>query len=102
MLLPHGDRSSRHNAALIIANGDQVIEADLRSIVTGCVDGAAAAGVITFESLHPRRSYVLLDQASQVVQAAEKTVLSKNAICGFYFFRSANDFIVSAVFRPHA
>jgi NDP-sugar pyrophosphorylase family protein len=82
---------------LIIANGDQVIEAELRSIVAGFVDGGAAAGVITFESLHPRWSYVQLDQAGHVVQAAEKTVLSRNAICGFYFFRSASDFTDAAM-----
>src|SRR5206468_6954782 len=78
---------------LVICNGDQVIDADLGEIVSLFIDDDADAGVITFESVHPRWSYVELGDHGQVLQAAEKRVISRNAIAGFYFFASGKLFV---------
>lgn len=81
---------------LIIANGDQIIDASLKSIIADlelkCVD----AGVITFESIHPRWSYVKTDADGTVLQAAEKQVISNSAIAGVYYFKKASLFIEAA------
>ena len=54
------------------------------------------AGVITFESVHPRWSYVRLNENNLISETAEKRPISKNAIAGFYYFKYGKDFINSA------
>ena len=80
---------------LIIANADQVFEEDLEKVIRSFeeYDG----GVITFESAHPRWSYVKVDRNSFVVEASEKKPISKKAVAGFYYFRKGGDFIESAM-----
>ncbi|EDX79078.1 Nucleotidyl transferase family [Brevundimonas sp. BAL3] len=81
---------------LIIANGDQIINIDLKRPLRRFRDACADAGVITFESVHPRWSYVRLDADNLVLQAAEKRVISRTAIAGFYYFASAELFVEAA------
>lgn len=81
---------------LVIANSDQIIDSDLSEIVDRFVEQNADAGVITFNSVHPRWSYVSLDDEGMVVQSSEKQVISRNAIAGFYYFRRAEQFFESA------
>ena len=81
---------------LVIANGDQVIEADLAGIVAGFRQKQAQAGVIVFDSVHPRWSYADLDASGNVQQTAEKQVLSRNATAGFYYFDSGRRFVTAA------
>lgn len=80
---------------LIITNGDQVIDADMAPIVQH-LSKSYDAGVVTFESVHPKWSYVRTDVNGMVIEAAEKRPLSKKAIAGFYYFKHGEDFIASA------
>jgi dTDP-glucose pyrophosphorylase len=80
---------------LIIANSDQIFEGSLKGIVASFKD--SDAGVLTFESVHPRWSYVRLNENQQVVETAEKRPISKNAIAGLYYFRRGRDFVDSAM-----
>jgi len=52
---------------------------------------------VTFESVHPRWSYVRLDKEQYVVETAEKHPISRNAIAGLYYFRHGSDFIEAAM-----
>jgi NDP-sugar pyrophosphorylase family protein len=81
---------------LVIANADQVIDADLAAITAGFDRQGARAGVIAFDSVHPRWSYVAVDEAGNVSEAAEKRVISRNAIAGYYYFDTAGTFIDAA------
>jgi NDP-sugar pyrophosphorylase family protein len=83
---------------ILIANGDQIIDCDLADIVTTIIASNASAGVLTFDSVHPRWSYVKVNERCEVLQAAEKRVISGNAIAGLYFFRTGRIF-VDAAFR---
>jgi NDP-sugar pyrophosphorylase family protein len=85
-----------HDAPLIVTNSDQIIEANLAALV-GEIEGSAAdAGVLTFPSTSPRWSYVVLDAGGDVIQAAEKRVLSRDAIAGLYYFSTAGRFFRAA------
>ena len=84
------------NQPLVIANSDQIIDDDLSSALRAFDESFAAAGVITFDSVHPRWSYVLNDSNGDVLQAFEKKVMSRNAIAGFYYYDSAQRFLDSA------
>lgn len=82
--------------ALIVANSDQVIEEDLAQMVNNFRINDCAAGVITFDSVHPRWSYIIDDEHGRVLQTFEKKVASRNAIAGFYYFKTAANFVQAA------
>ncbi len=84
------------DAPMIIANGDQVIENNIRSAIEYFEAMCADAGVIVFDSIHPRWSYVKREADGRVLQAAEKQVISRDAVAGFYYFRKAAYFIETA------
>jgi len=81
---------------LIVVNSDQLIDEDLSDAVDSFVCSKAAAGVITFDSVHPRWSYIVNDEHGNVAQTFEKHVVSRNAIAGFYYFETALLFIEAA------
>jgi dTDP-glucose pyrophosphorylase len=86
-----------NNNPLIIANGDQVIESSLAEVTKDFQKDKLDAAVITFESIHPKWSYVRLNEKNKIVEAAEKRPLSKNAIAGFYYFSNGIDFVSAAM-----
>jgi dTDP-glucose pyrophosphorylase len=80
---------------MIIANSDQIIDTDLAGLIQRLQADNADAGVITFESVHPRWSYVALEDGV-VTRASEKEVISKNAVAGIYYYRTAGTFFDAA------
>ena len=80
---------------LIIANSDQIIDADYQSVLRYFLDKNADAGIITFPSIHPRWSYAR-KKGEEVVEVAEKRPLSKDAIAGFYYYAKGSDFVEGA------
>lgn len=83
-----------NDTPLIVANSDQLFDAPLAELLQGL--GDADAGVITFESVHPRWSYVRLGEQGLVVETAEKRPISRQAIAGLYYFRRGADFVAAA------
>ncbi|WP_417481986.1 glycosyltransferase family 2 protein [Maricaulis sp.] len=81
---------------VLIANYDQVVDENLSNIVDEFTASGAAAGVVTFDSIHPRWSYVRCDQTGSVIEAAEKRVISRQAIAGVYYFDTGRRFIEAA------
>jgi dTDP-glucose pyrophosphorylase len=86
-----------NNESLLIVNGDQIVQANLseaiRSFQTKDLDG----GIITFDSVHPRWSYVRLNDEGFVVETAEKRPISRNATAGLYYFKYGKEFVESAM-----
>lgn len=81
---------------LVIINGDQFINTNLQRVFDFFIDDGLDGGIVTFESLHPRWSYVRLDERGLVIEAAEKRPISKYATAGCYYFRRGRDFVDSA------
>ncbi|RDC54239.1 nucleotidyl transferase [Pedobacter chinensis] len=80
---------------ILILNGDQVIDFNLDTIYKFWSKEDADAGLITFNSVHPRWSYArLIDNV--VVQTAEKNPISNFAIAGAYYFKNASIFFEAA------
>ncbi len=80
---------------LIIANSDQVISHSYFEVLKSFEEKDVDAGVIVFDSVHPRWSYVKLVN-DEVVETAEKRPLSKHAIAGFYYFKKGRDYVDAA------
>lgn len=77
---------------LLVANSDQVLEWDSCAFyhsVNSAIDGA----ILTFESVHPKWSYVQLDADGNVTRVAEKEVISSHATCGLYHFAKGSDYV---------
>jgi len=82
---------------LIVSNGDQIIDDDLEAFVKRFRTAAVQAGVVTFDSVHPRWSYVEVGEDGYVREAAEKRVISRHAIAGFYYFDTGRRFLDAAM-----
>mgnify|MGYP001559611986 CR=1 FL=1 len=82
--------------SLIIANSDQIIEKCLMSAYNDFTHKNYDAAVITFESVHPKWSYVKLGDMNEVIETAEKKPISKNAIAGLYYFNKGKYFVEAA------
>ena len=80
---------------LIISNNDQKFDCDIKAIIEDFRNRKADAGVVTFECVHPRWSYVRMDN-NEVVEVAEKMPISKSAIAGLYYFKKGSDFVKAA------
>ena len=80
---------------VIVANMDEIIDVDLNETIKIFRKKNASAGVISYESSHPRWSYAIINSKNEVGFCAEKKVISKNALAGFYYFQSRDIFIDS-------
>lgn len=84
------------NDELIILNGNEILDIEFVEIVNFFRKELVDAGVVIFDAIHPRYSYVSLDENNLVQEAAEKLPLSRNAVAGFYYFSKGHDFILGA------
>ena len=81
---------------LIIANGDQIIDHDLKGAVAHFQDRGLDGGILVFKAVHPRWSYVKCDGDGLLIEAAEKRPISDLATAGFYWFARGRDFVRAA------
>ncbi len=83
------------NDEILVLNADQIIDCNYNEVLANFRSLNSDGGIISFNSVHPRWSYAkVINQ--EVFQTAEKNPISNDAIAGFYYFRSANDFIKGA------
>jgi dTDP-glucose pyrophosphorylase len=80
---------------LLIANSDQLFEKPIAEMINDFQK--ADAGIVTFDSVHPRWSYARLDEQGKVVETAEKRPLSRHAIAGLYYFSRGTHFVDAAM-----
>lgn len=78
---------------LLIANSDQFIEwesgAFFHAMNAPHVDG----GILTFQSTHPKWSYVQTDSLGNVSLLREKEVISQEATVGIYYWQRGADYV---------
>jgi choline kinase len=82
---------------LLIVGSDQIINADLSEIARYFLSSDLHGGTVIFEDVHPRWSFVRLDENDCVIEAAEKRPISKNASAGYYYFRTGGLFLNAAM-----
>lgn len=80
---------------LVVAGGNQLMLENPQSIITDFQNNDYDGGVVIFDDIHPKWSYVKLDADNLVIEAAEKRPISRNATTGFYYFKYASYFIRS-------
>ena len=88
--------SINNDDELIILNGDQLVKNGLSEAVEEFRKKEYTGGVIVFRSVHPRWSYVALDENGLVNETSEKRPISNMATAGCYYFRHGKDFVNAA------
>lgn len=78
---------------LLVINGNQLIDYDLREIIQDFRDRKLDGGILTFDSVHPKWSYVRLNEEQLVVQTSEKRPISSMATAGCYYYKSGAEFV---------
>lgn len=79
--------------SLLILNMNDMIQMNFANIVNDFESRQLDAGTIVFHSIHPRYSYVVLDEDNLVIEAAEKNPISHHATAGFYWFARGKQFV---------
>ncbi len=81
---------------LMIANSDQLIEDNISDYVNFSRVGDLSGTIMVFEDNDPKWSFARLNEKGNVVEVAEKKLISNLATVGIYYFRKGNDFIAAA------
>ena len=82
---------------LLILNGDQLIRRDINEALDNFRKRDLDGGIVVFRSVHPRWSYVVLDESDLVMQTSEKRPISNIAAAGCYYYKKGSDFVRSAL-----
>jgi len=81
---------------LLIANSDQIMEYEAKNfnfLRNHCdIDGS----IFTFNAVHPKWSFVRVNEDGFIVEVAEKNPISNIATCGVYWFKCGSDFVNAA------
>jgi dTDP-glucose pyrophosphorylase len=78
---------------LLIANSDQYLDWDSTEFMYSMLADNIDAGILVFESTHPKWSYAKLNQNGFVCEVAEKRPISNLATVGVYFWRKGSDYV---------
>ncbi len=82
---------------VLIANADQIVDVNFAEIIHHFQSRNLDAGTIVFDSVHPRWSFVRLNDAGYVIEAAEKRPISRHATAGIYYFKHGKAFVKAAM-----
>jgi NDP-sugar pyrophosphorylase family protein len=77
---------------LLVANGDQIVAVAIDDVLDCFTNNDLTGGIVTFESVHPRWSFVRFDDQG-LVETAEKRPINRCATAGLYWFRRGSDFV---------
>lgn len=81
---------------LLIIGSNEFLESSYGEILATFRESGAQAGVVTFKSIHPRYSFVRLDESGDVTESTEKNPISNHAITGTFWFKKGSDFVAAA------
>lgn len=81
---------------LLLMAVDDFMEDDSEEIIEKFRQEDADAGVVSFNSVHPRYSFTRLNDHGVPVEFSEKRPISKNALVSFYYFKQGKDFVECA------
>jgi len=78
---------------LLVANSDQYVDWNTSEFLYKMQEQDADAGILTFESTHPKWSFVKIDEDGNVIEVAEKNPISNIATVGIYYWKRGSDYV---------
>ena len=85
-----------NDCPLIMANSDQYVEWNSGEFMYKMHEQNVDAGMLTFESTHPKWSFAKVDQYGYITEVAEKNPISNIASVGIYYWKYGKDFVTYA------
>ncbi|HAU5562555.1 TPA: hypothetical protein JD264_01870 [Serratia fonticola] len=76
---------------LLIVSANQYLDINYEEFSSQMLSSGNDAGTLIFDSVHPRYSYVVIEN-DFVVEASEKNPISRNATAGVYWFKETGFF----------
>lgn len=78
---------------IAVVNSDQLIEWNSNEFFYAMAADECDGGIVTFESTHPKWSFVKKGENGFVTEVAEKKPISNQATAGVYYFKKGSDFV---------
>ena len=85
-----------NNEPLLIANSDQYIKWNSVETISFFNQKGTDGGILTFESLNPKHSFVKIGKNDVIKEVAEKKPISNSATVGIYYWKKGSDFVFYA------
>jgi HAD superfamily hydrolase (TIGR01509 family) len=82
-----------NNQPLLMANSDQFIEWDSNDFMYKMIEQNNDCGIVTFNSTHPKWSFVKTNDSGYVTEVAEKKPISNIATAGIYYWKRGSDYV---------
>lgn len=84
---------------LLIANSDQIIDADINKFINDSIKRDLDGSILTFidEEQNPKWSFAEVDSDGFVVRVKEKEAISNIATVGIYLFTRGKDFVNGSI-----
>lgn len=107
MILPHNTKGSGctalygacqidANLPLLIVSSNEILKINYHHIIDEFYDSQADAGILTFDSMHPRYSYARIDDNDNIIEIAQQNPISQYATTGIFWYRKTSDFVDNA------
>ena len=78
---------------LVIANSDQFIEWESEKFYYTMINDNVDGGILTFQSTHPKWSFVKTNEEGYITELAEKKPISDVATVGIYYWNKGSDYV---------
>lgn len=91
-----GVKNVPENEAVLFNDCDHAFICDSFKNYIECTDEQLDGALLTFESDEDKFSYAAFDENGYVTRTVEKQVISRDAICGAYYFIDKNTFVSNA------
>jgi HAD superfamily hydrolase (TIGR01509 family) len=78
---------------LFFANSDQFVDWNSTEFMYKMNESNVDGGIVTFNSTHPKWSFVKVNENGYVTEIAEKKPISNIATVGFYYWKVGSDFV---------
>jgi hypothetical protein len=80
---------------LLIVSANELVDIDMAEVVFDFRRRKLRGGTLIFRSIHPRYSYVRLDDEGYVLEAAQQEPISQHATAGVFWFARVGEFVES-------
>jgi HAD superfamily hydrolase (TIGR01509 family) len=78
---------------LVLANSDQYVDWNVSEFMYKMQEQDVDAGIVCFNSSHPKWSFAKVDERGYVTEVAEKQPISDIATVGIYFWKKGSDYV---------
>jgi dTDP-glucose pyrophosphorylase len=81
---------------LLILSANEIVDIDLVKLLENFRSLKFDAATVVFHSIHPRYSYVQIDDQNYISEIAQRDPISNTATTGLFWFKKTSDFVDAA------